>query len=249
MIKTFTGFIVLAMLVLMLSSCSRLLRPTAGAPRKHKGNTGDNNANTTEKNPVYNSGAFTGTLIKNIAYTTAANYKGTEQQLAFDVYKPADAEGKKFPAIILIHGGSFIGGDKANLSSTCSKLANNGYVVISINYRLGWGFVSRSTASCNDSNLLKQAIYRSAQDAHTALRYIAAHADDYNIDKNWIFLGGQSAGAIAALMTAYLLEKNADILFSGFAKKLGLLDKDKDNSGADFKFKGVISMGGAFENP
>ncbi|MEO8710894.1 MAG: alpha/beta hydrolase [Parafilimonas sp.] len=249
MTKTFTGFIFFSLLVLTLSSCSRLLRPNAGGPRKHKGTTGNDNPNTTGKNPIYNTGTFTGTLIKNIAYTTAANYKGTEQQLAFDVYKPADAEGKKFPAIILIHGGSFIGGDKANLSSTCSKLANNGYVVISINYRLGWGFVSRSTTTCNDSSFLKQAIYRSAQDAHTALRYIAAHADNYNVDKNWIFLGGQSAGAITALMTAYLQEKNSDTFFPGLAQKLGLLDKDKNNSSADFTLKGVISMWGAFANP
>ena len=248
MTKIFTGFAFLTLLVLMLSSC-RLLRSTAGAPRKHKGNTGDNNTNTAGKNPVYNTGTFTGTLLKNIAYTTAADYKGTEQKLAFDVYKPANADGEKFPAIILMHGGSFIGGDKANLSSTCSKLANNGYVVISINYRLGWGFVSRSTTSCNDSTFLKQAIYRSVQDVHTALRFLAAHADDYNVDKNWIFLGGQSAGAITALMTAYFQGKNADAFFPGFAQKLGSLDKDKNNAGASFTLKGVISMWGAFANP
>lgn len=253
MVKNFFGFVIL-MLVFALFSC-KSLRPTAGTPKKQPGNVNNNHPDSNKvtnggsRKNIYNTATFTGTLVKNIVYATAADYKGIGQQLAIDVYKPANAEGKKFPAIFLFHGGSFVGGDKANLSSTCSKLANNGYVVISANYRLGWGFVSRATASCSDTNNLKQAFYRAVQDAHSAMRFVAAHADEYNIDKDWIFIGGQSAGAITALTTAYLQQKDADLFFKGITEKLGLLDKDADNPQANFKLRGVISMWGAFINP
>jgi acetyl esterase/lipase len=234
----------LIVLVVVLSSCSRNLRPTAGAPKKNGNNAGNNN---TKSSP--NIGNFAGTVLKNVVYTNAVTFEGINQDLVLDVYKPANAQGKKFPAIFLFHGGTFIGGDKNGLASTCSKLANNGYIAISVNYRLGWGFVSKSATTCDDSTHLKQAIYRSVQDAHSAMRYIAAHADEYNVDKNWIFIGGQSAGAITALITAYLQQQDAGAFFPGLDTTLGLLDKSANTPNADFKLKGVISMWGAFIDP
>ncbi len=244
--KFFIYFGFLAITLFLLSSCSRMLRPGA---KRGTANPGNTPGNPNGKKNVYNTGAFTGTLAKDIVFTTAVNYSGANQRLAFDVYKPANAEGKKFPAIFLFHGGSFIGGDKANLSSTASKLANNGYVVVSVNYRLGWGFVSRATASCSDSIKLKQAFYRATQDAHSAMRYAAQHADQYNIDKDWIFIGGQSAGAIIALTAAYLREEDADGFFSQFSKVLGNLDKPAGDARSNFTVRGVISMWGAFIDP
>ena len=44
---------------------------------------------------------------------------------------------------------------------------------------LGFCFKKRAT-TCNDSDHLKQAMYRAVQDAHLALRFIAKHADEYN---------------------------------------------------------------------
>jgi acetyl esterase/lipase len=234
----------LIVLIVVLSSCSHALRPTSAAPKNNGNNANNNN---TKSSP--NIGNFTGTVLKNIVYTTAINFQGSNQDLVLDIYKPANAEGKKFPAIFLFHGGSFVGGDKNGLASTCSKLANNGYVAISVNYRLGWGFVSKSATTCDDSTRLKQAIYRSVQDAHSAMRYVAAHADEYNVDKNWIFIGGQSAGAITALITAYLQQQDAGGFFPGLDTTLGLLDKSAHAPNADFTLKGVISMWGAFVDP
>jgi dienelactone hydrolase len=224
------------LLVMLFASCSSMLRPGAG--NKHR--------NGNAKKPAYNISNFTGTVVKNVVYRTAPNYEGNQQQLAIDVYKPANAEGKAFPAIFLLHGGSFVGGDKANLAATCAKLAEAGYVAISVNYRLGWGFVSRASASCNDTTVYKQAVYRAIQDAHAAMRYVAAHANEYNIDKNWVFVGGQSAGAVTALFAAYLQQETANNFFSKFSDKLGALD---EGAKEDFTIKGVISMWGAFLNP
>lgn len=228
-------FTVIGLLVLLISatSCNRLLRPAAG---------GGKGGNPNKNNPNANTGTFSGTVIKNVVYNSAKNYQGISQQLALDVYKPEDATGKKFPVIFLLHGGGFVGGDKTNLTSTSSKLANNGYVVVSVNYRLGFGNTIRP--SCTDSNLLKQAIYRSVQDVYAAMNYAIKHAGEYNIDKDWVFIGGQSAGAITALMAAYL-QNNTEVLFPNFNASLGPLSQ----SGNDFKIRGVLSMWGAFINP
>lgn len=228
---------VISFLVLLVSttSCNRLLRPTAGGKGNKGGNTKAPNGNNSNVN-------FKGTVIKNVVYSSAENFQGVNQQLALDVYKPENAAGNKFPVIFLLHGGGFVGGDKTNLTSTSSKLANNGYVVVSVNYRLGFGNTIRP--SCADSNLVKQAIYRSVQDAYAAINYVIKRADEYSIDKDWVFIGGQSAGAITALMTAYL-QNNAEVLFPNFNARLGPVSQ----SGSDFKIRGVLSMWGAFINP
>jgi poly(3-hydroxybutyrate) depolymerase len=235
------------MLLFVLSSC-KALRTTSTPPKK-QGNNKPDNDEVNGKSSGNNTVVFTGKLVKDITYATAMDYTGKNQQLTLDVYKPANAEGKKFPVVFLIHGGSFRGGNKNGLAETCSALANNGYVAIPINYRLGWGFISKQNANCDDSIFLKQAIYRAVQDAHSAMRYIAQHADEYNIDKNWFFLGGRSAGAITALITAYLEQKDADAFFPGLITAFGPMDKAAHTPGADYKLKGVISMWGAFPNP
>jgi acetyl esterase/lipase len=252
MTKIFLNVSVLVAIAIALSSCSRFVRPTKTV-RKPSGNAANENIpSKTSNNSAYDtSGVFKGTAVKNVVYSNSvADFKGSNQQLALDVYKPANAQRKKFPAVILIHGGSFIGGNKKGLETTCSKLANNGYVAVSIDYRLGWGFVSKATTTCDDTTRLKQAMYRAVQDAHTALRYLAKHADEYNIDTNWIFIGGQSAGAITALTAAYLKNKDVSAFFpDDLVQKLGPLDKGENDPDAAFSFKGVISMWGAFLNP
>ncbi len=234
------GFLTACLII--FSSCNRFLRPSAKQRNPNK------NTNTTAGNSGYDMGdAFKGTAIKDVTYTSSISYNGNSQQLGLDIYKPANAAGKKFPAVILIHGGSFIGGNKKGLASTCSKLANNGYVAISIDYRLGWGFVSKASFTCSDTVKLKKAIYRAVQDAHSALNFIAAHADEYNIDRNAIYIGGQSAGAITALTAAYLKPDEVNAFFSDkVVQDLGSLFTDAT---ASYTLKGVISMWGAFVNP
>lgn len=247
MAKKFISFGFFALLVLAFASCSRLLRPTTSTPKKQRGGS-MNEDNTATGNSTYDTSAFKGKIIKNIAYKKAVNYQGSEQQLALDIYQPANAAGKKFPVVILVHGGSFVGGNKEGLSPICSRLANNGYITVSINYRLGWGFVSKAATTCADTVKLKKAMYRAVQDTHSAIDYLVAHADEYNIDTNWMFLGGRSAGAITALAAAYLNEKDVNAFFpDDFVKELGPLYNN--NLKANYNLKGVISMWGAFLNP
>jgi hypothetical protein len=137
-----------------------------------------------------------------------------------------------------------------NLSSTCAALSQQGYVCVSIDYRLGWGSGQRAVAAgCTSDTLdLKKAVYRSVQDAHAALRFLVSHADEYSIDKDWIFVGGASAGAITALATAYLSADMAD-QFLPFAQQMKRINEGGNDLKVDYRLRGVISMWGAFVNP
>src|SRR3954471_21002150 len=86
-------------------------------------------------------------VIENIAYSQR---DGQTQYL--DACFPGDAAiddpaSEARPAIVVVHGGSWRRGDKANLNwrAVCQWLATAGYVTVSINYRLApsWSFPSQ----------------------------------------------------------------------------------------------------------
>jgi acetyl esterase/lipase len=89
-----------------------------------------------------------------------------------------------FPLIIKIHGGAFLGGDKASEFEDVDQLNAAGYAVASINYRL----------SC-------EAVFPAAvQDVKAAVRFLRAHAADHRLDPHRFAAWGESAGANLAAM-------------------------------------------------
>lgn len=105
-----------------------------------------------------------------------------------DLYLPTTRH-LKCPAVVFIHGGGWVGGDKAEprAFNVCTTLALAGYVAASVNYSL----------DANDrwpTNLL---------DCKNAVRFLRANADKYNIDADHIGVMGGSAGGHLALMVAY----------------------------------------------
>ena len=97
--------------------------------------------------------------------------------------------GKSLPALISVHGGRWVGGHKRDSSTIVVKQwAEFGFFAMSIDYRL----VGASPVP---------ACY---QDLQCAIRYVHAHADDFNIDTDRIFLMGQSAGGHMVSLAATL---------------------------------------------
>jgi para-nitrobenzyl esterase len=127
--------------------------------------------------------------------------------LKLDVYKPANNTKKK-PAILLIHGGGFSGGDKSdvNIVNLANYFASRGWAAFSINYRLQgdkgtvpaqWiQYAQNSVPVADQSQFI--AMYPAHRDAKAAIRWLITNADNYNIDTNYITVGGGSAGAIVA---------------------------------------------------
>lgn len=121
--------------------------------------------------------------------------------LDMDLYYPAEPDSLPHPLLVLIHGGAFYNGHKQaeGYPEMGRHFAERGYVVASINYRLGFKPLAAD---------VERAGYRALQDAHAAVCYLIAHAKEFGIDTTKIFAAGTSAGAITALNLAFMREEN-----------------------------------------
>lgn len=171
--------------------------------------------------PYTEAGKYEVRTEKNIAYGTATNYMGYTDTLLLDLYKPVNDYNEDRPVLILIHGGTWIGGCKDEASSGIIPLANEfasrGYMVASINYRLGWhkaAYVATPTAApwpefykslyAADSSEMLRALYRGMQDTKGAIRFLKArNISDSSCIENF-YTAGESAGAFIAIATAFL---------------------------------------------
>lgn len=124
------------------------------------------------------------------------------RDLFLDLYLPQGDTLTKRPLIVMAFGGAFITGFKTYgfLVDACEAWARKGFVVASIDYRLGF------TLSPDAEAQAIRAVYRGIQDFAAAVRFLKANADTYNIDTNIIIGGGHSAGSFSALHDAFLVE-------------------------------------------
>jgi len=101
-----------------------------------------------------------------------------------DVYLPDEGEGP-FPVILSIHGGAFMGCDKADMQVLpMLEGLKRGYAVVAVNYRLSW-----------------EAIFPAlVHDAKAAVRWVRANSGGYHLDPHWIAAWGGSAGGYLASM-------------------------------------------------
>ncbi len=120
------------------------------------------------------------------------DYLGAGRAEKADLYLPAEVQpGQKFPAVLIIHGGGWIGGDKraAREINIGTTLAQNGYVGMSINYLL-------ATAD-HPGPTWPQNLF----DCKTAVRWLRANAEWLNIDPERIgVIGGSAGGHLAAMV-------------------------------------------------
>ena len=121
---------------------------------------------------------------------------GKKSDLKLDIQVPTSTSGKK-PLVIYLTGGGFVMADRtANLSQR-TYVADQGYVVASLQYR-----------TTKDGATYKDAV----ADVKSAIRYLRANADKYDIDTDHVAVWGQSAGGYLAAMTgATNGEKSFDV--------------------------------------
>ena len=127
--------------------------------------------------------------------------------LLMDSYVP-DNLSQNRPVIMLIHGGGFVGGSKQQqaIVNIANYFAERGWVAFSIDYRLmnDFGTVPQAwvdfSPNVNPSSIGKFfAVYPAHRDAKAALRWIVANKSVYNINTNYITVGGGSAGAVTSI--------------------------------------------------
>lgn len=93
---------------------------------------------------------------------------------------------KKLPAVILIHGGFWSAGNRKELSDLAAKLANNGYLAMTIDYHL----------------LPKYKQPTQTEDATKAIWWLRENSEKLGINPEKIGVVGVSAGGYLAAWTA-----------------------------------------------
>ncbi len=119
--------------------------------------------------------------------------KPSVRACVLDLALPGGPSSKPRPAIVVIHGGGWIEGDKSSFATTTNRSPANirdfaalGFVAASINYRLS-----------------KEARYPAQlDDCRCAVRWLRAHAAEYGVDRDRIGAYGNSAGGHLALLLA-----------------------------------------------
>jgi acetyl esterase/lipase len=115
-----------------------------------------------------------------------------KRQATLDIYLPPRKHGGPkeldgFPAVLAIHGGSWMGGSKSTYGGQVARMAQAGYVVFVADYCLArpgepsWPEV--------------------LEDLRSAVRWIRSHANEYHIDPaRVVALGGGAGAHLAALL-------------------------------------------------
>ena len=162
------------------------------------------------------------------------------QDLFLDIYEPLDSAARMVqldsvttvekPTILFVFGGGFKTGnrDAAAYKPWFENLCNDGYRVVSIDYRLGLKEVKKMGISQRD--LLDKAIHMAVEDLFSSILFLRENTEELGIDTDNIVLAGSSAGAITILQADYELCNRTD-----YARVLP----------EGFHFAGVMSFAGA----
>ena len=145
------------------------------------------------------------TIISNVNYIT-----GETTEHALDIYFHND--GLKKPILIDIHGGGFISHDKKVDSVFANVMAQNGFVVFSLNYRLAYP---------------KYTVFDQIDDIDKATRWIVQHASLYEGDNKRLYTVGHSSGGVNSVAEVLLSISSKMISDYGFEKR-------------DYEYSGLI---------
>ena len=125
--------------------------------------------------------------ISNEHFRTYTFAKADGVDLQLDVYLPIIENANNGASIIVVHGGSWRGGQRSDFPEWNRWLAAQGFTVFDVDYRLA-----------PQPNYLT-----AAGDVKCAVCWVKNHAAEFNIKPERIALLGRSAGAHLALLAAY----------------------------------------------
>ena len=124
-------------------------------------------------------------VVPNVVYVRANGWEGK-----LDIYvQRTPRQAGPVPVVIFIHGGGWVQGTKeGSVMQGVLPYVALGYSVVNVEYRLA------------NVSLAPAAI----EDCRCALRWVVAHAKDYNFDVGRIVVAGASAGGHLALTTGMI---------------------------------------------
>lgn len=122
------------------------------------------------------------------------------KELKLDVYYPLNHPSSSKPAMVLVHGALWGGGNdkrEAHLMEAARYFAPRGMVCFSIDFR-----TTKENPDCFGINKWQRAQRASFVDAKAAVRWIRAHAADYGVDPGRITAYGGSSGGGSVICLA-----------------------------------------------
>ena len=132
-------------------------------------------------------------FVPDIVYAQVPTFEKPNQLLQMDLLIPQVQ--KKLPAVIFVTGGGFMSANRARMPQLRFYLAGKNFVVASINYR----------------TIPNSRFPQPIEDVKSAVRFLKASAQRFNIDAEKIFLIGDSAGGY---LTAFAAVTNGDKTFN-----------------------------------
>ena len=133
----------------------------------------------TATGPVYSGNLKLGRVITNVDYCG-----GEGRQM--DIYFPLSPAKAPWPALIYVHGGQWRKGDKSSGGgAVIQEVIARGFLVAAVNYRL---------FSKDAQGGLHNTFPVMIEDVKCAVRYLRAHATQYNLDPKRFGAWGWSAG-------------------------------------------------------
>ncbi len=174
--------------------------------------------------PALSAPAQTIDAVPAASSVSVKTYKyGSHSRNALDVLASskvaAASSSVRKPTVVLVHGGSWVKGDKSQMHDAAKDLIKEGYVAISVNYRYA----------------TQAAWPAQREDLQDALRWIRSNAGKLHVETNRIIVVGSSAGA--EITASALTQGNGSKLARGMALLSGPLDlalvaSDTSNSSA-----------------
>ncbi len=126
----------------------------------------------------------------NFVVKKEVDFLGSDRKEKMDLYLPTLEGDETFPGVLIIHGGGWAIGDKADARERqiATTLASAGFVVASVNYRLA----SKDAGPSYPTNV---------HDVKTAIRFLRVHAKEYHLNPDHLgTIGGSAGGHLSMLM-------------------------------------------------
>ena len=165
-------------------------------------------------------------------------YDENDKRMYLNIYERKDRDrSQKAKVFVYIHGGGWIGGYPATREGFTTRIAEKGYFVISIYY----------------GEAPQYSHPKMIQNVYKAFAWLRTHAEEYNIDVDEIYVGGESAGAhLSAMAGAIATNPEYNALFDldersrhqricGLVLNCGVYDMEKATT-TGFKNIGIYTQ-------
>lgn len=168
--------------------------------------------------------ADTPEYIVNQAYSLTNISYGSDNQQKMDIYLPKDRSSSSTKVFVLVHGGGWNAGDKADFNSFVSNLKTlyPNHAIINLNYRL--------------ATIASPGYPKQINDIKAAIDHIKQAR--YNVSNQFFMIGG-SAGAHLSLLYGYKFDPNSEV--KGICNWVGPVDFTDPSYTEDPTFQYALS--------